>query len=207
MTVEPSLSLKPVVLASASRSRLALLQAAGIEVEAVASGLDERAVIEAIAEDEALPPADVASILAAAKAETVSERRPGAIVIGADQTLELDGDLFVKPETVEEARGNLLRLRGKTHLLHSAVAIVRDGQQIWSGVETAALTMRDFTPQFLGRYVAAAGADLIDSVGSYRVEGLGLQLFERIDGDHSTILGLPLLPVLAELRRLGVLEK
>lgn len=201
------LSLKPVVLASASRSRRELLESAGLEVEAVASGLDERAVIAAIGEDETLPPADVAAILAAAKAETVSEIRPGAIVIGADQTLEFDGELFVKPQSIEEARSNLLRLRGKTHLLHSAVAVLRDGRQVWTGVETAALTMRDFSPRFLGRYTAAAGADLLDSVGSYRVEGLGVQLFERIDGDHSTILGLPLLPVLTELRRLGALEK
>ncbi|MCT8972208.1 Maf family protein [Microbaculum marinisediminis] len=209
MTHDRPLALKPVVLASASRTRRSLLEAVGLDVEAVPSGLDERAMIDAIVQDteEDLPPADVASVLAAAKADAVSANRPGAIVIGADQTLELDGELFVKPESIEQARSNLLRLRGKTHLLHAAVAIVRDGEQLWSTLETAALTMRDFTPQFLGRYSVAAGEDMLDSVGSYRVEGLGLQLFEHIDGDHATILGLPLLPVLAELRKLGVVEK
>jgi nucleoside triphosphate pyrophosphatase len=203
------LSLKQIVLASASKTRRDLLVAAGLEVEAVPSGLDERAMIAAIADDNAdgLPPADVAAVLAAAKAETVSQARAGDIVIGADQTLELDGDLFVKPETVEEARSNLLRLRGKTHLLHSAVSIVRDGDSLWSGLETVALTMRDFSPQFLGRYSVAAGTDMLESVGSYRIEGLGLQLFERIEGDHTTILGLPMLPVLTELRKLGVVDK
>ncbi len=209
MTEHKVLALKPVVLASASRTRRDLLASAGLEVEAVASGLDERAMIEALVRDgeEDLPPADVAAVLAAAKADAVGAMRPGAIVVGADQTLEFDGELFVKPETVEQARSNLLRLRGRTHLLHSATAIVRDGEQLWSGLETAALTMRDFTPQFLGRYTAAAGADMLESVGSYRVEGLGLQLFEQIEGDHSTILGLPLMPLLAALRALGVVEK
>ncbi len=203
------LSLKQIVLASASKTRRGLLVAAGLEVEAVPSGLDERAMIAAIADDNAdgLPPADVAAVLAAAKAETVSQARAGDIVIGADQTLEFDGDLFVKPETIEEARSNLLRLRGKTHLLHSAVSIVRDGESLWSGLETAALTMRDFSPQFLGRYSVAAGADMLESVGSYRIEGVGLQLFERIEGDHTTILGLPMLPLLTELRKLGVVDK
>jgi nucleoside triphosphate pyrophosphatase len=210
MSIDPftMLALKPVVLASTSATRLALLESVGLEVEAVPSGLDERTMIAAMTQDEDdLPPADVAAILAQAKANAVSEMRAGAVVIGADQTLELDGELFVKPQTIEGARANLLRLRGKTHLLHSAVSIVRDGEQLWAGLETAALTMRDFTPQFLGRYSVAAGADMLDSVGSYRVEGIGLQLFETIDGDHSTILGLPLLPLLAELRKLGVVEK
>ncbi len=203
------LAVKSVVLASASKTRRDLLAAAGLEVEAVPSGLDERAMIAAISDDNAepLPPSDVASVLAAAKADTVSQARAGQIVIGADQTLELDGDLSVKPETIEEARSNLLRLRGKTHLLHSAVSIVRDGQSLWSGLETAALTMRDFTPQFLGRYSVAAGEDMLESVGSYRIEGLGLQLFDRTEGDHTTILGLPMLPLLTELRKLGVIEK
>jgi len=185
-----------------------MLEAVGLDVEAVASGLDERAVVDAVSGDlaDGLPPADVATVLAQAKATTVSESRPGTIVIGADQTLELDGDLFTKPDTIEAARSNLLRLRGKTHQLHSATAIVRDGEVLWSGLDTASLTMRDFTPQFLGRYSAAAGEAMLDSVGSYQVEGLGLQLFDRIDGDHTTILGLPLLPLLTELRTLGVLD-
>jgi len=201
------LQAKPVVLASASRTRRDLLTAAGLDVEAVASGLDERAVIEAVAADrDPLRPADVAAILAEAKAQTVSEQKSGMIVIGADQTLELDGKLFTKPDTVEVARRNLLALRGKTHLLHSAVALVRDGETLWSLTETAALTMRDFSPEFLGRYSAAAGDAILDSVGCYQLEGLGIQLFDKIDSDWFTILGLPMLPLLAKLRDLGVVE-
>lgn len=202
-----NLSLKPVVLASASTTRLDMLVAAGLAVEAVSSGLDERAVIAAIASDhDPLPPADVATILAEAKAQTVSEQRAGAIVIGADQTLELDGNLFTKPDDVEQARRNLLAMRGKTHLLHSAVSIVRDGETLWTRNEQAALTMRDFSPEFLGRYSAAAGDDMLTSVGCYRLESLGIQLFDKIDGDWFAILGLPLLPLLAALRDLGIVE-
>lgn len=203
----PRLPGKPVVLASGSRTRHDLLTDAGLHVEAVSSGLDEGAVIAAIAADrDPLPPADVASILAEAKAQTVSEQRSGAIVIGADQTLELDGKLFTKPDSVDVARRNLLAMRGKTHLLHSAVAIVLEGATVWTHSASAALTMRDFTPEFLGRYSAAAGETLLDSVGCYQIEGLGIQLFDKIDGDWFTILGLPMLPLLARLREMGVVE-
>jgi nucleoside triphosphate pyrophosphatase len=208
MTDNVAMPGKPVVLASASRIRRELLVNAGLTVETVASGLDEATVIAALAadRDDGLPPADVASVLAEAKAQTVSAGHPSRLVIGADQTLDLDGELFVKPQSIDAARSSLLRLRGRTHLLHSAISIVRDGETLWSTTETAAMTMRAFTPQFLGRYVAAEGEAVLASVGCYRVEGPGIQLFERIDGDWTTVLGLPLLPLLGELRRLGAIE-
>ncbi|MEJ8574961.1 Maf family protein [Microbaculum marinum] len=202
-----SLSLGSVVLASSSRTRLDMLRAAGLNVEAVPSGLNEAAMIAGMSGGGDGPsPADVATVLAEAKAQTVSEMRAGSIVIGADQTLELDGELFTKPDSVEQARRNLLKLRGKSHFLHSAVTLVRDGETLWSLTDSAMMTMRDFTPEFVGHYSAAEGETMLDSVGCYRLEGPGVQLFDKIDGDWFTILGLPLLPLLARLRELGVLE-
>lgn len=202
-----TLSLGTVVLASSSRTRADMLRAAGLNVETVPSGLNESAMIAALSVNgETVGPADIATVLAEAKAQTVSESRPGRLVIGADQTLELDGELFTKPDSVEVARRNLLRLRGRTHILHSAGAIVRDGETLWSFSDSASLTMRKFTPEFLGHYSAAEGSTLLESVGSYRLEGPGAQLFEKIDGDWFTILGLPLIPLLSELRKLGVVE-
>lgn len=198
---------EPVVLASASPTRIGMLRNAGLDVEVRPSGLDERAMIAAMAGDHgSLPPADVAAVLAEAKAQTVSAAHPGRVVIGADQTLDLEGELLVKAETREELIRNLQRLRGRMHALHSAVAVVRDGETLWSLTETAWLTMRGFSPEFLGHYVAAAGAAGLASVGGYQIEGPGVQLFDRIEGDWFVILGLPLRPLIAELRRLGVLE-
>lgn len=198
---------EPVVLASASATRIAMLRSAGLDVTASPSGLDERAMIAAMAGDHgALPPADVAAVLAEAKAHAVSASHPGRIVIGADQTLDLDGELFVKAESRDELIRNLQRLRGRMHALHSAVAVVRDGQTLWSLTETAWMTMRSFSPEFLGHYVAAAGPAALASVGGYQIEGPGVQLFDRVEGDWFVILGLPLRPLLAELRRLGALE-
>jgi len=201
------LSLEPVVLASASRTRLDMLRNAGLDVEAIASGLDERAIIDAVAAGpDGLPPADVAAILAEAKAQAVSQARAGALVIGADQTLELDGNLFTKPTSMEEARHTLLQLSGKTHHLHSAVSLVRDGETLWAHTATASLAMRACSPAFIGHYSAAAGEAILESVGCYQLEGLGAQLFRQIDGDFFTVLGLPLLPLLAKLRDLKILE-
>ncbi|TCT11900.1 septum formation protein [Tepidamorphus gemmatus] len=198
---------EPIVLASASAARIAMLRAAGLAITAIPSGLDERAMIAAMAGDQgALPPADVAAVLAEAKAQTVSASHRGRIVIGADQTLDLDGELFVKAESRDELIRNLQRLRGRMHALHSAVAVARDGETLWSLTETAWMTMRMFSPEFLGRYVTAAGPAALASVGGYQIEGPGVQLFDRIDGDWFVILGLPLRPLLTELRRLGVLE-
>ena len=194
-----------MILASASPARRDMLRAAGLEVEALAADIDERAA-EAPLRETGAGPADIALALAMAKALDVSGRRPGALVIGADQTLDCDGEQFDKPADMEAARRQLLALAGKTHELHAGVALARDGEIVWSEVDTARMTMRRFSPEFVGRYLAKAGEAALSSVGAYQVEGRGIQLFEAIDGDHFTILGMPLLPLLAQLRRLGELE-
>ncbi len=196
---------KKLILASASTGRAALLSGAGLTFDIIPSSIDEPAVREALsAVGERPTPADLAEILARAKAEDVSARHPQAYVIGADQTLALEGEVFEKPADLETARENLLRFRGKTHYLHAAICVAREGRVLWSEVRTAALTMRDFSPQFLGRYLAAAGDSVLSSVGAYRLESVGVHLFSRIEGDYFTILGLPLLPLLAFLRQEGV---
>jgi len=194
-----------LLLASASRTRRDLLKNAGGDFEVVPSTLDERAA-EAPLLEAGAEPADLAIALAMAKASEVSDRRPGDLVIGADQVLELDGERLTKPADMEAARRQLLSLSGRTHQLHSAIAAARGGEIVWQHSETASLTMRKLEPAFVGRYLAAVGPDALTSVGAYQVEGRGIQLFERIDGDHSTILGLPLLPLLAFLRGEGVVE-
>ena len=195
----------PLILASRSRTRLMLLANAGLEVTAEPADLDERAA-EAPLLDEGLGADDVAAVLAEAKAMTVAEARPGALIIGADQTLSCDGLRFGKPASPEEAREQLLRLRGRTHALHSAVACVRDGETLFRHLDEARLTMRDMSPAFVGHYLARVGERALESVGAYQVEGPGIQLFARIEGDFFTILGLPLLPLLAFLREQGILE-
>ncbi|WP_075997665.1 Maf-like protein [Salaquimonas pukyongi] len=194
-----------LVLASASPFRSALLNNAGLEFEAVAAKIDERAVEQPLLEA-GLPPADIAEVLAIAKAEDVSARNTGALVIGSDQVLSLDGEILHKVADMEGARRRLLQLSAKTHHLDSAIALVRDGEVLWSHVERAALTMRSLSPEFVGRHLAEAGDTILSSVGAYQIEGVGIQLFEKIDGDLFTIMGLPLLPLLAELRRQAALE-
>lgn len=198
-------STPPLVLASQSPFRRDMLQAAGLAFEALAAGIDERAVEAPLAETGATP-GDVAQVLAEAKALDVGEKRPDALVIGCDQTLSLDDELFHKPADMEAARRHLLRLSGRTHQLHSAVALVRSGETVWRHVSVAHLTMRPLTPEFIGRHLASVGQAALSSVGAYQVEGQGIQLFERIDGDYFTIVGLPLLPLLARLRDLGVID-
>jgi len=193
---------KPLVLASSSAIRRSVLEAAGVAVECIPADIDERA-IEAGAT--ASGPGEVAALLARAKACAVSARQPGRLVLGADQTLALGPQRFTKPPTRDAARAQLMALRGRTHELHAALACVRDGEAVFEHREAARLTMRAFSPEFLQSYIEAAGDAVTASVGAYQVEGLGLQLFERIEGDHFTILGLPLLPVLAFLRRDGQL--
>lgn len=196
----------PLVLASGSRHRLRLLQDAGVAVEAVPSALDER-MMEAPLAQSGVTPDEVAAILAEAKANDVSERRPDALVIGADQTLALGDRRFHKPEDMDEARRTLLALSGRTHELHSAVALVRDGDTVWSHVATARVTFRELTPPEIGRYLAQAGEAVLGSVGAYQVEGLGVRLMSRIEGDLFTIVGLPLVPLLAALRDRGALDE
>ena len=180
-----------------------MLQGAGIPIEVKAADIDERG-IEAKAG--LADPGAVAALLAREKAVAVSIEQPGRPVLGADQTLALGQRRFSKPADRAAARDQLKILRGQSHSLHSAVAIVRDGQAIFEHCAVARLTMRAFSDEFLESYLDAAGDAVTASVGAYQVEGLGVQLFERIDGDHATILGLPLMPVLDALRHEGALR-
>ncbi|MER8383616.1 Maf-like protein [Mesorhizobium sp. M0028] len=194
-----------IILASGSPFRKALLVNAGVVVEAVPASVDERA-LEAPLQNSGVSPEDVALVLAEAKATEVSERKPGALVLGCDQTLSLGDELFHKPADMEGARRHLLALSGKTHQLNSAVVLARDGQVLWRHVGIASLTMRKLDPAFIGRHLARVGAKALSSVGAYQIEGEGIQLFEKIEGDYFTIVGLPLLPVLAKLRDLGAID-
>ena len=194
-----------IVLASGSPFRKAMLEHAGVAVEAVPADLDERA-LEAPLKDSGASPEDVATVLAEAKAVDVSERRSGALVLGCDQTLSLGDEILHKPADMEEARRRLLTLSGRTHNLNSAAVLARDGKVLWRHVGVASLTMRDLDPAFVGRHLARVGAKALQSVGAYQIEGEGIQLFQKVEGDHFTIIGLPLLAVLAELRRLGAID-
>lgn len=194
-----------IILASSSPFRKAMLVNAGVDVEAVPAEVDERAM-EAPLKDSGVSPEDVASILAEAKATDVSERMPGRLVLGCDQTLSLGDEVFHKPADMEGARRHLLALSGRTHQLNSAAVLARDGKVLWRHVGTASLTMRKLDPAFIGRHLARVGAKALGSVGAYQIEGEGIQLFEKIEGDYFTIVGLPLLPVLDELRRLGAID-
>ncbi len=198
---------RELVLASASPSRRRLLEAAGLSFRVVPADIDEAAVKRALAGQS--PKADAAAVagsLARAKAEAVSARFPDALVIGADQVLALDDALFDKPGGLAEARTQLLRLRGKTHRLLTGVSLAQRGESIWQHASAATLTMRAFSPEFLDRYLARAGGHVTRSVGAYEIEGMGIQLLERCEGDHFTIIGLPLLPLLAELRARGAID-
>jgi len=194
-----------IVLASGSAIRRTLLANAGIRFEVDASQVDERAA-EAPLLEAGAPPEDLALALAMVKASEVSERRPADLVIGADQVLDFEGERQTKPADMEAARRQLLNLSGRTHHLHAAVACAKAGAVVWQNVETSHLTMRKLDPAFVGRYLAAAGDDVLQSVGAYQIEGRGIQLFEKIDGDFFAILGLPLLPLLAFLRSEGLAE-
>lgn len=194
----------PLILASRSPHRAALLKGAGLAFDTRDSGVDERAVEEALGADAA--PEDRAQILAQAKALAVSELETDRIVLGCDQILALEGAILHKARTMDEARRRLLALSGRTHTLHSALALALNGEVLWSDVFPAYLAMRRLTPEFIGRHLAEVGDAVLGSVGCYQIEGPGLQLFERIDGDYWTIVGLPLLPLLKELRERGVMD-
>jgi septum formation protein len=194
-----------LILASSSPFRNTLLANAGIAFTAVKPDIDERAA-EAPLKGSGATPEDVALVLAVAKAAEVSERNPGALVIGADQTLSLGDEIFHKPADMEGARRHLLSLSGKTHQLNSAVALVRNGETLWSQVTVARLTMRMLGPVFIGGYLAQVGDKALSSVGAYQIEGEGIQLFEKIDGDYFAMVGLPLLPLLAALRELRAID-
>lgn len=196
----------PLILASASPARRALLESTGLTFSTTAADLDEAAMRTALGLDGTVDPSDVAEVLARAKAEAVSGPSGGAFVIGADQVMCAGKQTFGKPRTIDEARARLLDLSGKSHQLHTAVAIATGGATIWAYTDVATLTMRRFSPEFVGRYLAAAGEAVLGSVGAYQLESLGIQFFEKIDGDFFSILGLPLLPLLDALRREGAIE-
>jgi septum formation protein len=193
-----------LILASKSQARKALMSNAGLVFETIAADVCE-ATLKTNRLAEQAAPAGIAADLADAKAIEVSNRYPAALVIGADQTLDLEGRLFDKPADLIEARAQLLALRGQSHRLHAAATLARGGEVVWRTVETATLRVRPFSGAFLERYLAAEADDIIHCVGAYRLEGLGVQLFERIDGDYFTILGLPLLSVLEALRSQGAI--
>jgi septum formation protein len=194
----------PLLLASTSRTRRALLESAGLPDETEAPGVDERA-IEAESREEGLDPAALAQRLAVEKALAVSRRHPERIVLGGDQVLALDGETFHKPEDRNAARIQILRLAGRTHHLRSAGAVARGGRVVDVFADSASLTMRALAPDAVDLYLDLAGPAALSSVGCYQVEGLGIHLFDSVMGDHATILGLPLRPLLAILRRLGCL--
>lgn len=202
----------PLILASGSRTRRTLLENAGVDFTAISADIDEEAVKVAVAgahlpASEQLGAEDLADVLAEAKAMDVSTRNPSAVVVGSDQTLSFDGETLSKPKTLEDARRQLLAMRGTVHHLHSAHVIVRDGAVLTRHVETVTLVMRDFSAAFAGRYVGGVGEPLLSSVGAYQMEGPGIQLFDRIEGDYFAVLGLALLRLLSDLRQLGILDQ
>lgn len=198
------LAAAPLVLASRSSVRRTLLAEAGIPIEVCPADVDERG-LEAGAPLQA--PVAIAALLAREKAAVIAQRMPGRLILGADQTLSLDGERFVKPADRSAARAQLRTLSGRTHELYSAIAFVQDGTVLSEHVGVARLTMRALSERFLDDYLDAVGDAATASVGAYQLEGLGIQLFERIDGDYFTVLGLPLTTALDVLRRRGYLAQ
>jgi septum formation protein len=194
-----------IVLASTSKARIAMLSAAAVDFVAMPASIDER-VVEAPLVAAGATPTAIAEALAEAKAVAASEQMPGAVVIGADQTLDLDGECLTKPATMAAARAQLTRLSNRTHALPTAVAVARNGQVVWRHRETPRLTMRPLSAAHIDSYLARVGEAVLASVGAYHVEGPGIRLFERIEGDYFAILGLPLLPLLRWLRQQGAVE-
>jgi septum formation protein len=195
--------MRRIILASTSEARQRLLRQAGISFVAEAAAVDEVAVLESLWAEKAKP-RDMADLLAELKAVRVSGRHPSDWVIGADQVLSLGSQVLQKPGSLDGARAQLKHLRGHAHVLHSAICVAQGGSVVWRDVQQARLTMRDFSESFLEDYLVHAGADILGSVGAYHVEGLGIQLFSKIEGDTFTIQGLPLLPLLDFLRSHGM---
>lgn len=194
-----------LILASGSAIRRKVLEAAGVAFEVDVPRVDEEAAKASLRRD-GLKPRDQADALAALKALSVSQRREG-LVIGADQMLAIEGETLDKPRDRAEARSHLMRMRGKSHELLCAAVIARGGEVIWRHIETPRLRMRQFSDAFLEDYLDRGGDALLSSVGAYQLEGLGAHLFERVDGDYFSVLGLPLLPLLAFLREQGAVPR
>ena len=195
----------PLILASGSKTRARMLRGAGVPIEIAVPAIDEPELMASLNAAGATA-ARVAEVLAEMKAQRIAPRFPGRFVLGCDQMLECDGLWLDKPADRDHARNQLQALRGKSHSLITSAVLVRDEERIWHHTDTAELRMRDFSDEFLERYLEQAGEDILRSVGAYQLEGLGIQLFEKIDGDYFSILGLPLLPLLDALRREGAIE-
>jgi septum formation protein len=195
-----------LVLASASQVRLAILRAAGLSPAVEPAHVDETEIKDSF-RAAGMDAAAVAQALAELKAVRVSQRRAGALVIGADQMLDCEGDWFDKPADMAQARRQLLALRGRSHMLHTGACVALNGSAIWQQGARARLTMRDFSEAFLDAYLAAVGEPILATVGGYAIEGPGVQLFASIQGDHFVIRGLPLLPLLDFLRGHGIIAR
>lgn len=195
-----------LVLASGSAARADMLRSAGVEIEIVPSRISESAYKNRYIPGEDLPE-QVAQALAEAKALAVSEGLPGRLVLGSDQVLVFEDEILDKPENFSDARRQMRRLRGHEHALVSAAVLVRDGVAIWHGMGSATLHVRDYTDAFLDRYLAREGEAILSTVGGYRIEAMGAQLFDRIEGDYFSVLGMPLLEVLTALRDEGIVKR
>lgn len=193
----------PLVLASSSPFRRMLMENAGLTFESHAADIDERKIEAGL---EGASPDEVALTLSKAKALEVSSRLPGTLVIGSDQTMSLGSRVYHKPRSLAEAKESLLSLSGKTHRLNSAIALARNKEIVWEHVAHADLTVRALSESFVDRYLSRVGEKVFASVGAYQLEGEGIQLFSRIEGDYFTILGLPMLPLLEKLRELGAID-
>lgn len=193
-----------LILASASKGRAQILRDAGLTFRQEESGIDERQLeAEASQTGKAVEAGALALLLAAAKAKAVSMKYPRALIIGADQVMACNGAILHKPHSLQAARNQLLLLRGKPHNLHSALCLAWGGDIVWEYFDQATLTMRDFSDEFLDRYCEIEDEAIMHSIGVYRIEGLGIQLFSEVQGSHHTIIGLPLLPLLGYLRDMG----
>jgi len=195
-----------IILASASGARGAMLRAAGVEFTVHPAHVDEESLKSALV-NQAAPIRDIADALAQMKALQVSEKSPLATVIGADQVLECDGEIFSKPRDQAEAISQLIKLRGRRHSLYSGAVIARNGQAIWRHVGETRLTMRNFSDAFLEDYISRLGGDVLTTVGAYHLEDYGVRLFSRIEGDYFTVLGMPLVEILDFMAETGVLTK
>ncbi|THF50311.1 Maf family nucleotide pyrophosphatase [Allorhizobium terrae] len=195
----------PLVLASTSPFRKHLLQQAGLEFTTAAPDIDERE-IEALAEHQSLSPSQLAELLGCEKALAVSKKQTGALVLGGDQVMALGETVYHKPKDLAAAREQLLSLRGATHVLNSSLALAKDAEIVWSHVSQAQMTVRLFSETFLDDYLDKVGDKILKSVGGYQIEGMGVQLFSKVNGDYFTIIGVPLFPLMEKLRELDVLH-